>query len=251
MMAATLAKGTTVIENAACEPEVQDLAMFLNTMGAKISGAGTHRIVIEGVEELHGAKHRVIPDRIEAGTFMAAAALSDGDIIIKDARLDHLMAVLDKLSEIGVRVKRLAPENGLERVRIIAAKNYKACDLITLPFPGFPTDLQAQFATILCLVPGISLITEKIYPDRFMHVAELNRLGANIRKESSTIIVQGVDFLSGAPVMATDLRASAALVLAGLVARGETTIEQIYHLDRGYDRIDDKLRALGAQIRRA
>ncbi len=251
MMAATMAQGITVIENAACEPEVEDLANFLIAMGAKITGVGSHHLTIEGVSTLHGCRYTVIPDRIEAGTFMAAAAISDGDIVLKNFRLDHLMAVMDKLNEIGVKVKKLSSENGLDQVRITATKSYKTCDIITLPYPGFPTDLQAQFAALLSLVPGISLITEKIYPDRFMHVSELQRMGANIRKEGATIIVQGVDFLSGAPVMATDLRASAALVLSGLVARGETTIEQIHHLDRGYEKIDEKLKKLGANIRRS
>lgn len=251
MMAAVLAQGTTVIENAACEPEVQDLGNFLNDMGAKITGAGSHRIVIEGVEELHGAKHRVIPDRIEAGTFMAAAAMSDGDITIKNLCLDHLLVVVDKLHEMGVKIKKLPAQPGeFDQIRIIATRAPKAIDIITLPYPNFPTDLQAQFVALLSLVPGISIVNEKIFPDRFMHVAELQRMGANIRKEGATLIVQGVDFLSGAPVMATDLRASAAMVLAGLVARGETVIEQIYHLDRGYERIDEKLAPLGAKIRR-
>ena len=246
MMSATLAEGTTVIENAACEPEVQDLAKFLIGMGAKIEGAGSPHLVIHGVHELHGTHHRIIPDRIEAGTFIAAAAITEGDIIIHGAELEHLFAVTDQLQHIGVKIQKL--ESGDVRVR--GSKSYSPCTLTTLPYPGFPTDLQAQFVSILSLVPGISMVTEKVYPDRFMHVAELNRMGAQIRKEGSTAIIEGVESLSGAPVIASDLRASAALVLAGLVARGETIIEQIYHLDRGYDRLDEKFAKLGAHIHR-
>ena len=246
MMTATLAEGTTVIENAACEPEVQDLANFLISMGAKIEGVGSPHLVIHGVHELHGAHHRIIPDRIEAGTFIAAAAITESDIIIHGAKLEHLFAVTDQLQHIGVKIQKL--ESGDVRVR--GSKSYSPCTLTTLPYPGFPTDLQAQFVSILSLVPGISMVTEKVYPDRFMHVAELNRMGAQIRKEGSTAIIEGVESLSGAPVIASDLRASAALVLAGLVARGETIIEQIYHLDRGYDRLDEKFAKLGAHIHR-
>lgn len=252
MMAATLAKGKTVIESAACEPEVQDLANFLIKMGAKIEGAGSHCITIEGVDELHGTEHEIIPDRIEAGTFMAAAAVTAGDIIINNVRLDHLRAVVDKLKEIGIKIKPLDNTRSLEpqRVRIIGSKACNSSDITTMPYPGFPTDLQAQFATIFSLADGISVITEKIYPDRFMHVAELNRMGAIMRKEGASVVVQGVEFLSGAPVMASDLRASAALVIAGLVGRGETLIDRVYHLDRGYEKLDVKLQKLGAKIKR-
>lgn len=251
MMAATLAQGTTVIENAACEPEVEDLANFLISMGAKIHGAGSHWITIEGVKELHGAKHRIIPDRVEAGTFMAAAAITQGDVTIRNLRIDHLMGVMDKLREIGVKIDKVPAENGHgEALRVRGAKTYKPCILTTLPYPGFPTDLQAQFVSILCLASGLSTVSEKIYPDRFMHVAELSRMGAKFTKEGPTVIIEGVDYLSGAQVMASDLRASAALVLAGLVARGETSVSHIYHLDRGYEKLDEKLQKLGAQIRR-
>ena len=252
MTAAVLAEGITTIEHAACEPEIQDLANFLNKMGAKISGAGTHFIQIEGVKELHGTTYSVIPDRIEAGTWMAASAITQGDVIIKDLCLGHLTAVVDKLLEIGVQVEKL-PENteeGRDIVRVIGNRNYKATEVVALPYPGFPTDLQAQFTALLSLTRGISVVTEKIYPDRFMHVAELNRMGAQIRKEGPMAIIQGVDFLSGAPVMASDLRASAALVLTGLVARGTTSIDRIYHLDRGYENLETKLKNLGAQVSR-
>ncbi|HON44649.1 MAG TPA: UDP-N-acetylglucosamine 1-carboxyvinyltransferase [Planctomycetota bacterium] len=251
MMAATLAKGTTIIENAACEPEVQDLAQFLNKMGAKIEGAGSPRMVIHGVQELHGVRHKIISDRIEAGTFIAAAAITEGDVTIHNTNLSHLLAVADKFQSIGVKIQKVDshPTKG-DIIRVRGSKTYKPCSLTTLPYPGFPTDLQAQFVSILTLVPGISMVTEKVYPDRFMHIAELNRMGAKITKEGSTVIIEGVESLSGAPVIASDLRASAALVLAGLVSRGETIIEQIYHLDRGYDKLDNKLAQLGAHISR-
>ncbi len=251
MMAATLIEGTTIIENAACEPEVQDLANFLRKMGAKIEGAGTHRLVIEGVEKLTGTTYSIIPDRIEAGTFIAASAITQGDILIKDMRIDHLHAVIDKFREIGVEIRKVRenPETGLHDVRARGGKSYQSCDVATLPYPGFPTDLQAQISTVLTLASGISVITEKVYPDRFMHMSELNRMGASVRKEGNTAIVLGVDFLSGAPVMASDLRASAALVLAGLVARGETVIDRIYHLERGYEKIADKFAKLGVEIK--
>ena len=252
MMAATLANGTTIIENAACEPEIQDLAAFLNKMGAKIDGAGSHRMIIDGVKELHGTEHTIIPDRIEAGTFMAAAAITSGDLILNNVRMDHLAAVIDKLKEIGIPVRRLRRDGeGRDQVRVTGGKNWRACQLTTLPYPGFPTDLQAQFAATLALADGISLIVEKIYPDRFMHVAELNRMGAHMHKQGPMVVVQGVEMLSGAPVMASDLRASAALVLAGLVAREQTIIDRIYHLDRGYERLDEKLQKLGAKITRS
>lgn len=245
MMAATLAEGRTVIECAACEPEIQDLAQFLNEMGAQITGAGSPRVTIEGVKELHGVKHRVIPDRIEAGTFMIAAAITNGEISMSQVRLDHMMAVVDKLRQIGVIIEK---NNG----GAIASTNRRisATDVTTQPYPGFPTDLQAQLMTLLCLADGNSVVTEKIYPDRFLHVAELGRMGANIRKEGPTAIVTGVKSLVGAPVMASDLRASAALVLAGLGGEGKTTIIRVYHIDRGYEKIECKLNAMGAKIQR-
>jgi len=245
LMAATLAEGRTVIESAACEPEIVDLVDFLNAMGAKIVGAGTPRLVIDGVEALAGAERRIIPDRIEAGTFMVAAALTNGEIQIRGARQDHLMAVIDKLRQIGAII-----EPDADGLLVSSNRHIRATDLTTLPYPGFPTDLQAQAMTLLCLADGNSIITEKIYPDRFMHVAELGRMGAKIRKEGPTAIVAGAKRLVGAPVMASDLRASAALVLAGLVAEGRTKISRVYHIDRGYERIEAKLRPLGARIER-
>jgi len=246
MMAATLAEGRTTIEAAACEPEVQDLADYLNAMGAHVSGAGTPRIVIDGVEQLTGAEHRVIPDRIEAGTFMIAAALTNGDVKLDNVRLGDMLAVVDKLRQIGVAVE--ANDGG---AIVSSSRRLEPADVTTQPYPGFPTDLQAQLTTLLCLADGNSAITEKIFPDRFMHVAELLRMGANIRKEGPTAIVTGVKRLIGAPVMASDLRASAALVLAGLIARGTTTVHRVYHIDRGYEHIEVKLKAVGADIQRA
>ncbi len=243
MMAATLAHGKTVIESAACEPEVADLAEFLIKMGAKIKGHGTPIIEIEGVKHLHGAEYTVIPDRIEAGTFMIASLITGGDIVIKNILPQHLGAVIDKLDEAGVS---LIGNNGSMRVR--PKRRLKPVNVNTLPYPGFPTDMQAQIMSLMCLVPGISVITEKIYPDRFMHVAELNRMGARIQREGPHAIIEGVKGLSGAPVMASDLRASASLVLAGLAARGKTSISRIYHLERGYENLDKKLEALGARI---
>jgi len=245
LMAATLAEGRTVIESAACEPEIEDLANYLNTAGAQITGAGTPRITIDGVDKLTGAEHHVIPDRIEAGTFMVAAAITNGDVKLENVQLRHLLAVVDKLREIGVIVS----PNG-RSVEVSSSRHLEPADVTTQPYPGFPTDVQAQLIALLCLAGGNSVITEKIYPERFMHVAELLRMGANIRKEGPTAIVTGVKHLIGAPVMASDLRASAALVLAGLVARGKTTVKRIYHIDRGYERIEDKLRQLGANIQR-
>ncbi|MBN1555223.1 MAG: UDP-N-acetylglucosamine 1-carboxyvinyltransferase [Phycisphaerae bacterium] len=245
MSAATLAEGTTMIESAACEPEIEDLADLLNAMGAKIRGAGTPRVTIEGVEQLSGAEHTVIPDRIEAGTFILAAAVTNGDVTLHNCRLDHLHAVVDKLRDVGVAVEK---HNGTAVVA--SARRLCPTDVTTQPYPGFPTDLQAQLMTLLCLADGNSAITEKIFPDRFMHVAELLRMGANIRKEGPTAIVTGVRELIGAPVMASDLRASAALVVAGLVARGETEVRRVYHIDRGYEHIEKKLNQLGANIQR-
>ncbi|MFA5089858.1 MAG: UDP-N-acetylglucosamine 1-carboxyvinyltransferase [Candidatus Omnitrophota bacterium] len=243
MMAATLAKGKTVIESAACEPEVEDLAEFLLKMGAKIKGQGTPTIEVEGVKYLHGAEHKIIPDRIEAGTFMLASLITHGDILIKNICLKHLGALVDKLEESGLGAIKA---DGVLRVR--ARARLRPVNVTTLPYPGFPTDMQAQMMSLLSVVPGISVITEKIYPDRFMHVAELNRMGARIQREGPHAIVEGVKQLSGAPVMASDLRASASLVLAGMIARGETSISRIYHLERGYENIEEKLRSLGAKV---
>ncbi|MCX5710015.1 MAG: UDP-N-acetylglucosamine 1-carboxyvinyltransferase [Candidatus Omnitrophica bacterium] len=245
MMAAVLAHGKTVIESAACEPEVADLGEFLNKMGAKIKGHGTPIIEIEGVPHLHGCTHTVIPDRIEAGTMMLASLITHGDISIKNVDIHHLGALIDKLQEAGAAVVKSD-----HLIRIRRKTKLKAVNLTTLPYPGFPTDMQAQMMSLMSITPGISVVTEKIYPDRFMHVAELNRMGANIQREGPHAIVSGVKELSGAPVMASDLRASACLVLAGLAAKGETAISRIYHLERGYENIDAKLEKLGARIRR-
>jgi UDP-N-acetylglucosamine 1-carboxyvinyltransferase len=246
MMAAALAKGTTVIESAACEPEVIDLANFLNKMGAKISGAGSPTITIQGVERLHGTEHTVIPDRIEAGTFAVATAAAGGEVTLRGACAAHLGALFDKLEESGVRINRHT--NGDITIRRDGV--LKSVDVITMPYAGFPTDLQAQMMVLMSVTPNISVITEKIFPDRFMHVSELARMGADIALEGCTAIVKGVKTLKGAPVMASDLRASAALAIAGMVARGKTEINRVYHIDRGYERIDDKLRGLGARIER-
>ena len=245
MMAAVLAKGTTVIESAACEPEVADLANCLNAMGAKISGIGSPRLVIEGVKELIPMTYSVIGDRIEAGTFMVAAAITKSRLTINNCNLDHMLAVTDRFRHIGVEVEKTA--TGCE----VAMDSFiHPADITTQPYPGFPTDLQAQFMALLALGEGNSVITEKIYPDRFMHVAELNRMAANLRKEGPSVIVAGVDKLIAAPVMASDLRASAALVLAGMAAEGQTVVQRVYHIDRGYYKIEEKLNAVGAKIRR-
>ena len=245
MMAAVLAEGATVIEMAACEPEVVDLADFLNKCGASITGQGTPRIIVEGVKELKGCEYRVIPDRIEAGTFMVAAAITNGELKLENCRLDHLMAFVDRLSAIGVNIERTE-----STVTVSSSRRLEPIELTTQPFPGFPTDLQAQVLALLCLADGNSIITEKIFPDRFLHVAELSRMGALLHKEGPTVIVQGIKRLVGAPVMASDIRASAALVLAGLCARGTTRINRIYHLERGYFQLDEKLRSVGAEIER-
>lgn len=246
MMAATMARGLTIIENAACEPEVVELARFLKKMGAKISGEGSPSLEIRGVKELHGAEFENIPDRIEAATLIMAAGITRGEVFVKHARAQHLTAVLEKLRDIGMDLK-VAKDGILVKK---TGRRFKPLDIVTLPYPGFPTDVQAQFMTLMSITEGISIITEKIYPDRFMHVAELNRMGAEIKREGPYAVVHGVKFLSGAPVMASDLRASAGLVLAGLVARGKTEISRIYHLDRGYERLDVKLASLGAKIER-
>lgn len=245
MMAAVLAEGVTTIESAACEPEVVDLAYFLNKMGAKIVGAGSPTITITGVKELHGVEHEVIPDRIETATFAIAAATTDGEVTIKGGRPDHLHAVLDKLNEAGVRVQR----SGLD-MTVSRGARLQPVDITTQPYAGFPTDAQAQMMALMAVTPGLSIITERIFEARFMHVSELARLGADISIEGPSAIVKGGRKLSGAPVMASDLRASAALVIAGLAAQGTTRVNRIYHIDRGYEQIDAKLRKLGARIQR-
>jgi UDP-N-acetylglucosamine 1-carboxyvinyltransferase len=245
MMAAAVAEGTTVIENAAREPEVADLARLLSAMGARIEGAGTARVVIEGVPELGGGRHRVIPDRIEAGTLIVAGAITGGDLTVTDVAPEHLSAILAKLDECGI-----ALEVGADRVRVRAAARPRAADVITSPFPGFPTDMQAQVMTLLGLADGLSRVTETIFENRFMHVGELARMGARIETDGATAVIRGVPEYQGAPVMASDLRASAALVLAGLAARGRTTVSRVYHLDRGYERLERKLAGAGARITR-
>jgi len=245
LMAATLAKGTTVIESAACEPEIADLADCLNKMGARISGIGSPRLTIEGVSSLKPVEHRVIGDRIEAGTFMVAAAITSGRIRLVNCRMEHLLAVVDRLERIGVQIEPTADGCIVSRTGTV-----KPADITTQPYPGFPTDLQAQLMAMLALADGNSIVTEKIFPDRFMHVAELNRMAANLRKEGAIVIVAGVKKLIAAPVMASDLRASAALVLAGLAAEGTTVVNRVYHIDRGYERIEEKLNAVGAKILR-
>ena len=246
LMAATLAEGRTVLENAAMEPEIVDLAECLVAMGAKIEGAGTGRIIVEGVERLHGGEHSVVADRIEAGTFLVAAAMTGGRVTLTHARPDTMDAVLDKLRDAGAEL-----ECDGDRITLdMHGRRPRAVDITTAPHPAFPTDMQAQFMAMDCIADGVGIISETIFENRFMHVQELQRLGADIRIDGHTAVVRGVERLSGAPVMATDLRASASLVLAGLVAEGETTIDRIYHLDRGYENIEAKLSALGARIRR-
>ena len=245
MMAATLAYGVTTLENAAREPEVVDLAECLNAMGARVTGAGSDRITIEGVERLHGASHAIMPDRIETGTFLVAAAAAGGDVTLTGARAGTLEAVLDKLAEAG---STLTVDQG--SIRVARAAPLKSVSLRTAPYPAFPTDMQAQLMALMTLADDTAVITETIFENRMMHVQELKRLGADIEVESSTAIVKGVRALTGANVMATDLRASACLVIAGLMAEGQTTIDRIYHLDRGYEKIEQKLSALGATIRR-
>ena len=245
MMAATLAQGQTIIENAAKEPEIVDLANYLNAMGASVRGAGTDVIRIEGVDSLHGASHTVIPDRIEAGTFMVAAAITGGDVFVEGAIYNHLSSLGAKLREAGVEV-----EDDISGIRVIARQPLKPIDVKTLPYPGFPTDLQAPVLALLTCVNGVSIITETLYENRFMHVSELRRMGAEVKVEGHSAIVEGVAKLTGATVTATDLRAGAALVLAGLVAEGETIVSGIEHIDRGYHDLVGKLRSLGAQIYR-
>jgi UDP-N-acetylglucosamine 1-carboxyvinyltransferase len=245
LMAATLASGTTILENAAREPEVGDLAELLVKMGAKISGIGSDRLVIEGVEKLHGAEHSVIPDRIEAGTFLCAVAAAGGEVLVKECRPDTLDAVIVKLKEAGLKM-----EVGPDWIKASMHERPKAVSFRTSEYPAFPTDMQAQLMAVNAVAAGNSTITETIFENRFMHVQELNRLGADIAIEGNTAIAQGVEKLSGAIVMATDLRASASLVIAGLAAQGETQVDRIYHLDRGYDRMEQKLTLLGANIER-
>ena len=246
LMAATLAEGTTILENAALEPEIVDLAECLKALGANIEGAGTGRIVIEGVERLHGGSHSVVPDRIETGTFLVAAAMTGGRITTRRSRPDTMKAVLDKLVEAGAELDCDGDRITLD----MHGRRPKAVNITTAPHPAFPTDMQAQFMALNCVAEGVGVINETIFENRFMHVNELLRLGADIRVDGHTAVVRGVEQLSGAPVMATDLRASASLILAGLVAQGETTIDRIYHLDRGYENIEAKLSGLGARIRR-
>ncbi len=245
MMAAVLADGTTILENAAREPEVVDLANCLIAMGANISGAGSDRIVIEGVERLHGANYAVMPDRIETGTFLVAAAASQSHLVLRNTRSDILDSVLDKLHESGAHI-----ETGKDWISLDMKRRPKAVNLRTLPYPAFPTDMQAQFMMLNSIAEGTGVITETIFENRFMHVPELNRMGANIETSGNTAIVQGVEHLSGATVMATDLRASASLVIAGLIAEGDTIVDRIYHLDRGYEHIEQKLSGVGASIER-
>jgi len=245
MMAATLAEGTTMIEHAACEPEVVDLANFLVAMGARIEGHGGPVIRVEGVKGLRGVTYRIIPDRIEAGTLMMAAAIIGGDLTIEGARAEHLGAAIDKLAEASVRIEKM---NGA--LRVFRAGPIRAVDVTTLPYPGFPTDLQAPMMALMAMADGVSVLTEKVYPERFMHISELNRMGATITREGASAIVKGVSRLSGAPVSAPDLRASAALILAGMAADNQTEVSGLEHLDRGYVDFPERLVRLGASIRR-
>ena len=245
MMAASLAEGTTVLENSAKEPEIVDLADFLIKRGARIHGAGTDVITIEGVRELHGGDHEVIPDRIEAGTYLAATAITRGDVTVTHCRPGHLEAVLMKLREAGAEI-----QEEKDTVRLTMPGHLRGTDVKTLPFPGFPTDMQAQMAAVMSLAEGTSVVTETVFESRFMHVEELRRMGADIRVEGNRLVVTGCKQLTGAPVMASDLRASAGLIVAGLAAEGTTQIQRVYHLDRGYERIEEKLGALGADVRR-
>ncbi|GIX38834.1 UDP-N-acetylglucosamine 1-carboxyvinyltransferase [Silanimonas lenta] len=246
MMAATLAEGTTVLENCAQEPEVVDLAHCLNAMGARIEGAGSNKITIHGVDRLHGGRYDVLPDRIETGTFLVAGAMTGGRVLAKKTRADIMDAVLAKLEEAGAHVN-----TGPDTIEVdMRGRRPKAVSLTTAPYPAFPTDMQAQFAAMNTIAEGVGVITETIFENRFMHLNELTRLGADVRIEGNTAIIRGVERMTGAPIMATDLRASASLVLAGLVAEGETTVDRVYHIDRGYENIEEKLGALGARIRR-
>ncbi|MCK4596938.1 UDP-N-acetylglucosamine 1-carboxyvinyltransferase [bacterium] len=245
MMAACLASGTTVIRNAAREPEIEALGEMLTSMGASVSGVGTGTVEIRGVEGLHSVQERVIPDRIEAGTYMVATAITGGEVTLKGVRVDHMGAVIAKLEEAGVVIRQEGENLVVERTSSLAP-----LDITTAPYPGFPTDMQAQIMILLSLARGTSVITENIFPDRFTHVPEIRRMGANVKLDANVAVITGVKELSGAPVMASDLRASAALILGGLVAKGETEVLRIYHIDRGYERIGEKLRRLGAEIHR-
>jgi UDP-N-acetylglucosamine 1-carboxyvinyltransferase len=246
MMAATLARGTTVIENAAQEPEVVDLADFLNAMGARIEGAGSRIITVEGVDNLHGTEHAVLPDRIETGTYLVAAAMTGGSVRVTRARPETLDAVLDKLAETGAQIR-----TGSDWIELdMQGRRPRSVDLTTAPYPAFPTDMQAQFTALNTIAEGTGIITETVFENRFMHVQELQRLGADIRLKGNSAIIRGVEQLTGAPIMATDLRASAGLVLAGLVAGGKTLVDRVYHIDRGYENIEEKFGQLGARIRR-
>ncbi len=257
MSAATLAEGTTIIECAACEPEIVDLANMLNAMGAKITGAGSPRIMIQGVEALGGVDHTVIPDRIEAGTFMCAAAATGSTIELTNCPLDAMMSAIDRLEAIGVHIdptdypRGATPTDPLRRTCTISAPNpLRPVQITTQPHPGFPTDLQAQFMALLCLAQGNSVVTEKIFPERFLHVAELTRLGASVHRHGTTAVISGVKRLTGAPVMASDLRASASLVIAAMASEGTTVVNRVYHIDRGYERLEERLGSLGAAITR-
>jgi len=244
LMAATLAKGKTILHNAACEPEVSDLCDLLNRMGARIRGGGTPKIEIEGVESLGGTEHTIIPDRIEAGTFIVAAAITGGELEIKNCRPDHLNSVINSLSEVGVEIEELNPNT----LRVSGARALTSRNVTTEPYPQFPTDMQAQYMALMTQSKGHSVIAETVFENRFMHASELQRMGARIQLNGRVALVNGPTPLTGAPVQASDLRASASLVLAGLVANGETTIDRVYHIDRGYEKIEDKLRAVGADI---
>lgn len=245
MMAAVLAKGKTVIQSAACEPEISDLGDFLNEMGAQIDGHGTPIIRITGADELHGASHDVAPDRIEAGTFILLAAATKSNITIENVDYDQLLVLIDKLQEYGMKFRF---EDGSLHIKCPSVG--KPVSITTYPYPGFPTDLQAQLMAVMAVTPGVSVVIDKVFPDRFMHIAELNRMGANIRREGSAAIIEGVKEIYGAPVMASDLRASAALVIAAMAAKGITEIHRVYHLDRGYENLDQKLISLGARVSR-
>ena len=246
LSAAVLAQGTTVLENCAQEPEIIDLALCLQTLGAKIDGIGTSTLTIEGVERLHGGSYQVQADRIETGTFLVAAAMTGGRVVCRRARADYMDSVLQKLVEAGADISSTADSITLD----MGGRRPKAVNITTAPYPAFPTDMQAQFAAMNCIADGVGVIKETIFENRFMHMNELQRLGADVKIDGHTAIVRGVQALTGAPVMATDLRASASLVLAGLVAKGETVIDRIYHIDRGYENIEEKFRGLGARIKR-
>ena len=254
MSAATLAQGTTIIECAACEPEIVDLANMLIGMGAKISGAGSPRITIEGVEELGGVDHTIIPDRIEAGTFMCAAAITHSTLTLENCPLDAMMSATDRLEAIGVHIDPTDQPNNADPLRrtctVSTGDTLKPIQITTQPHPGFPTDLQAQFMALLCLAEGNSVVTEKIFPERFLHVAELTRMGASIHRHGTTAVISGVKKLTSAPVMASDLRASAGLVLAAMASEGTTVINRVYHIDRGYERLEHRLASVGASIQR-